>query len=241
MYKLTYVTRVARFYYSPNAGDSFGGSLHRALHDFHAAGGHETQSPEQLVERLQNTWNGMGYGSRQEEKEHLEIGRRLLEDYYANSKSGATTLLTEKQIREDMGEFALVGRLDRLDERPDGSLEIIDYKSGRESVTSEEVANDLAMSVYQLLVKHKNPDKRVIATIHCLRTGQTASAELSEGELSELDKMIRHVAAEMLKITEDTDIPPHRKGVCDGCDFFKICERRARIAGIEWREGIADL
>lgn len=234
MYKLTYVTKVARYYYSPNIGDSFGGSLHRALQDFHASGGRDTQSPEQLVERLRNTWVSTGYSSRQEEREHLEIGMHILEDYYANAKSGATTVFTERQIREDMGEFVLVGRIDRLDERPDGTLEIIDYKTGRESVTSEEVANDLAMSIYQLLVKYMHPARRVIATIHCLRTGSCASAALSDSDLTELEKMIRRIASEMLSITEDTDIPPHRKGECDACDYFKICERRARILGQDW-------
>ena len=234
MYKLVYVTKIGRYYYVPNAGNSFGGSLHRALQDFHSSGGHETQTPEQLAERLKNTWVSTGYNSRQEEREHLEIGVRLLHDYYENSKSGSVTLMTERQLREDMGDFVLIGRIDRLDERPDGTIEIVDYKSGRESVTEAEVANDLAMSIYQLLAKKKYPDRQVMATIHCLRTGQIASASLSDEELTELEKMIRHVASEMLKITEDTEIPPSRKRICDGCDFYKICERRARIAGIEW-------
>lgn len=157
MYKLTYVTKVGRFYYAPNVGDSFGGSLHRAIHDFHSAGGHETHTPEQLAERLHSTWTSIGYSSQQEEKEHLELGVRLLQEYYANSQTGATTIFTEKQLKEDMGEFYLVGRIDRLDEHPDGKLEIIDYKSGRMSVSEQEVADDLAMSIYQLLVKRKYP------------------------------------------------------------------------------------
>jgi len=234
MYKLIYVTKIGRYYYSPNVGDSFGSSLHRALHDFHASGGHETNTLAQLVERLQSTWASIGYASRQEEREHKEFGMQMLEGYYENTKSGAITIFTERQLRQDMGEFVLIGRIDRLARRPDGALEIIDYKTGRESVTEEEVACDLAMSIYQLLVKRKNPDSRVVATIHCLRTGQSASAELSAEQLDELEQFIRRTAAEMLKITEDTEIPPVRKDICDGCDFFKVCQRRARILGQEW-------
>jgi RecB family exonuclease len=234
MYKFAYVTKIGRYHYSPNIGDSFGGSLHRALNDFHSSGGHKTQTSEQLSERLRNTWVSTGYSSRKEEREHLDAGMRMLENYYENSKSGAVTVFTERQLREDMGEFVLIGRIDRLDERNDGVLEIIDYKTGRESVTSEEVSNDLAMSIYQLLVKRKHPDKRVIATIHCLRTGNSASAKLTDGELIELEKMIRFVAAEMLKITEDTEISPEWKHLCKGCAFHRICERRAKIQELEW-------
>jgi len=234
MYKLIYVTKIGRYHYLPNAGDSFGGSLHRALHDFYAAGGHDTHTVDQFVERLDNTWISIGYGSRDEEREHREFGVRILEDFYTNSKSGARTLFTERQLREDMGDFVLIGRIDRLDARPDGALEIIDYKTGRESVTEAEVAFDLAMGIYQLLVKHKHPDRRVIATIHCLRTGLSASTELQPEALAELERFVREAASKLLAITEDMEIPPVRKDVCDGCQFFTLCERRARILGQEW-------
>ncbi len=233
-YKFVYVTRIGRFHYIPNVGDSLGGSLHRALQEFHASGGHETHSPEQLIERLQNTWVSVGYSSAKEEQEHLESGIQMLQDYYENSKIGAKTIFTEKQFKEDMGEFDLIGRIDRLDQHPDGTLEIVDYKSGRKTVTKEEVADDIAMSIYQLLVKKAYPGTRAIATIHCLRTGVTASAELSDEELVELEAMVMHVAGEMLRITEDTEIPTVRKPACNRCDFFDLCERRARNAGIEW-------
>jgi len=232
MYKLVYITRVGRYYYKPNIGDSFGGSLHRALNDFHSAGGHDTHTPEQLAERLRNTWIGTGYGSAEEENEYIQAGIKMLVEYYETTKSAASTVIfTERQLKYDMGDFVLIGRIDRLDERADGVLEVIDYKSGRASVTEEEVADDLAMSIYQLLVKKNYPKKRVIATIHCLKTGRTASAELSDDELAELEDMVRGVAAEMLAMDENTEVLPLRKNICDGCSFFKICERQG------WAEG----
>lgn len=237
MYKHIYVTKIGRFHYTPNVGDSFGGSLHRALNDFYTSGGHQSHTPEELVERLKSTWVATGYSSEAEEQVHLELGAQILQEYYESSQTGSVSLFTEKQLREDMGDFILTGRIDRLDEQPDGTIEIIDYKSGRGSVTSEEVANDLAMSIYQLLARRKYPERRVIATIHCLRTGVSASAELSDEEIHELEELVQGVAAEMLKITEETVIDPIRIGACGTCDFCQICQRRARILGIDWTEG----
>ena len=57
----------------------------------------------------------------------------------------------------------------------------MDYKSGRLGVTEEDVKGALAMSVYQLLAKRNNPDRRVFATIHALRGGVTASASFTDG------------------------------------------------------------
>jgi putative RecB family exonuclease len=234
MFKLIYVTKVGRYYYRPNIGDSFGASLHRAIAEFHSSGGHDAHSADQLSEKLRDAWTGVGYECAEQEREHLDLGMRLLQSYYEDSRTGAITLLTEKQLREDMGEFILTGRIDRLDERPDGTLEIIDYKSGRARVTEEEVANDLAMSVYQFLARRKYPGRRVVATIHCLRTGNTASAELSDSDAEELELMVRQVAGDMLAITEETELLPRRTPSCDCCDFSKLCERRARIEGIDW-------
>jgi len=92
-------------------------------------------------------------------------------------------------------DVTLSGRIDRVDEHHDGSLEIVDYKSGRETVSEEDVAKSLAMSVYQLLLKHLHPDRRVFATLVALRTGARASWELLEDARTEL-------AAECLKIGE---------------------------------------
>lgn len=233
-YKFVYIAKIGRFHYRPNVGDSFGSSLHRALQEFHASGGHATQNSDQLTERLRNAWVGVGYGSQQEEADHLTLGAEILQNYYANSKREAVTVFTERQLKWDMGDFTLIGRIDRLDETSDGILEIVDYKSGRASVTIEEVAGDLAMSIYQLLVKNNYPARRTMATIHCLRTGKMASAELSDDDLIELENMIRGVAIDMLAITEDTEHLPERKPTCDHCDFFKICARAARVAEIDW-------
>lgn len=74
-----------------------------------------------------------------------------------------------------------------------------------------------------------------MATIHCLRNGHTASAELSDDQLAELEVMVRSVAADMLAITEDTEIDPVHKSACGACNYYRICERRARILGEDWK------
>ena len=108
--------------------------------------------------------------------------------------------LIEKMLKWDMGPFVLTGRIDRIDEHlGDGALEIVDYKSGRLGVTEEDVKGALAMSVYQLLAKRSNPDRRVFATIHALRGGVTASASYTEEEMLELEEDLRGVGITILE------------------------------------------
>ena len=92
------------------------------------------------------------------------------------------TKFVERQLRYDMGDFNLIGRLDRVDEYPDGTLEIVDYKTGRETVSEEDVAGDLAMSIYQLLLHKKHPDRPIRARIEAVRTGISATAALNPAD-----------------------------------------------------------
>lgn len=228
MYKYTYIDRLGRFYYVPRAAHTFGATLHRAIDDYHREGGAETQSAEQIVEKLHQTWSSLGYGSAEEEADYLLSATRALESYHAeHAVEGAKTLLTEKQLRCDMGEFVLMGRLDRLDEHPDGHLEVIDYKSGRASVSEEEVHSDLAMGIYAYLVRRCHTDRDVDATIYCLRTGAKATVLFTDEDFRDIEEGVRAVAEEIAGIDEDSVIDPvFLPHVCPGCDYLRLCARR---------------
>ncbi|MES4792145.1 MAG: hypothetical protein C4321_03440, partial [Chloroflexota bacterium] len=178
-----------------NAGQAFGGSLHRALEEFHRAGGVEAASVEDLLERFRDRWSGLGYDSVEEEQAHLDMGAQLLQEYYENAAAAPReALLTEAQVKWDYPEFVLFGKIDRLDRHPDGVLEIVDYKSGWRSITEEEVRQNLALAVYQLIIARLNPGARVRAGIYCLRTGAAAAIERSPAELDEVEQGIRETA-----------------------------------------------
>ncbi len=229
MYKYTYIDKLSRFYYVPRASHTFGSVLHRALDEFHAKGGADVQSPEDLVESLHKTWASLGYASAEEEQDYLASAEQFLEQYHAQHRvEGARTLFTEKQLRCDMGDFVLMGRLDRLDEHPDGHLEVIDYKSGRTAVEEEEVRNDLAMGIYAYLVRACQTDKPVDATIYALRTGAKATVRFSDEDFAAIEEGVRAVAEEIARIDEDTVIEPvFLPNVCPSCDYLRLCARRA--------------
>lgn len=236
LYKFIYIDRIGRYLYKPKAYHSFGSSLHRAISDFHAAGGAEQETAEQLVERLHERWVSLGYTSEIEEQEHLEQAAEMIAEYHSSHvEPSEKTLLIEKQLKWDMGDFILIGRVDRLVETEDGTIGVIDYKSGRMSVTEEEVRNDLAMGIYQLLAARNYPGHPVSATIYCLRTGVKATVKMGPEELAELEDQVKVIAEEMLKIDSETVLQPCREEICDSCDFTPRCKRLARIlCGEDW-------
>ncbi len=125
---------------------------------------------------------------------------------------------------------ALIGRIDRMDEYPDGTLEVVDYKSGRQGVEQDEVQNDLAMSCYQLLVKRKYPEQKVQATIIALRTRDSATASLEEKTLNEFESSVHQLGLEMLN-RDYEDLTPVKKPLCERCDFLPLCKKHPEFEG----------
>ncbi len=225
-YKYIYEDKIGRFFMRAKPGYSFGSTLHHVLQHFHAEGA--THSAEELIVRMEQTWIGAGYATDEQEQAHREAGQQIVQAYHAAHQERLAgqveTIATEKTLSYDMDQFKLSGRIDRIDRHPDGSLEIIDYKSGRWETTSDEVAGDLAMCCYQLILKRLHPDARVFATIYCLRSGNQASAELSEEALDQFERDIRQIGAEILD-RDFSQAEPVRKDICPECEFLPVCER----------------
>jgi RecB family exonuclease len=229
MYKYDYIDKIGRFYHKARAGNSFGATLHQALHDFHLAGGVRAEDSDRLARRALENWRSAGYVDVDDEARHRGLAISLLQNYHqAESirEQTATVFLAEKTISYDLGDFALIGRVDRVDEHAgDGALEIIDYKSGRTSVTEEEVRDALAMSIYQLILKRLYPDRRVMATIHALRSGDSATIELSNSQLDDWESHVREIGSQILHTDWESVRPVFLPEVCPDCDFLRLCER----------------
>lgn len=227
MYKWTYADDRGKWYLRSKSYFSFGTTLHTVLQRFHDSGDAGVGTAEQAVAALEESWIQAGFTSQDEMMQALSEGKAIVEKYIEAVSAEPTTsqtIFVEKQLRTDLGPFELVGRLDRVDEHEDGSLEIIDYKSGRESVSAEEVATDLAMGCYQLLLRDHFPDQPVSATIIALQTGSRATAALSSDEMKQFRSDLTFIGTEILN-RDYENIEPVPKRLCGGCDFLPLCRR----------------
>jgi len=226
-YKWTYVDDRGRWYLRSKSYYSFGTTLHKVLERFHDAGDTGVTTTDEVLAAYEESWIDAGYGSAEEMAEAFGEGRQILERHVSEAITRppeAKTIYVERQFRHDLGPFALLGRVDRVDEYPDGTLEIVDYKSGRQEVLEDEVRTDIAMSCYQLLLRRKFPDRPVRARIIALRTGSNAAAALSDEELDEFERDIIALGQEIL--TEDyPELIPVFKPICTHCDFLPLCRK----------------
>jgi putative RecB family exonuclease len=218
-YALQYDQGLRWGFTSPAA--SFGGSLHRALQAFHAEGGAASLSPEQLKEKLAETWSAAGYASEEQAAEYLGAAEQVLEQHHAASlEPGRETLATEITVQRRYDDVVLFGKLDRLDRRPDGALEVIDYKSSRRIATEEDVRASLAMTLYQVLVWREHEGVPVHTTILNLRTGDRASVLRGPEELAGEEQRILGLARTILADAEKLTAPGAQ---CRGCPYPRVC------------------
>src|SRR5262249_10989547 len=152
-----------------------------------------------------SSWSTAGYEDAAVEVERRNAGEEILRQYFEGMRRDEReAVLLERQVKWEYPHYILTGKLDRLDRLPGGEMEIIDYKSGRQSVTEEEVRGSLAMAVYQLIVARLYPATPVLATLLCLPTGARVTVQRSAAELDELEREIGSVAARILGETSYT-------------------------------------
>jgi putative RecB family exonuclease len=159
-YKLRHVDRAcADLNPAPLA---FGRSLHAALEEVHRGdGGPQPADPEPLLRRH---WEAGAYADERESEAHFTKGLDALRRYLDSPSASAEQILgTEVFMARVVNVRGLQIRLgckaDRVGLRPDGVLEITDYKtnaSGR-LPTQESLAADLPTFLYYVLARISYP------------------------------------------------------------------------------------
>lgn len=231
-YLWTYIDPRGKWYLRAKSYYSFGTTLHKVMERFHDEGDQGVTTVGDALRIYEESWIDAGFASAEEMQEAYGEGKEIVaaviaEEEVARRESGVRTLAVEKLLKRDLGPFELIGRVDRLDEYPDGRIDIVDYKSGRASVTEAQVKDDLAMACYQLLARSMFPDRPVTATIHALRAQARATTSLSAAELDEFERDIVQIGQTILSASID-DYSPRPKPLCEGCDFLALCKKDPR-------------
>lgn len=186
-------------------------------------------SVQELNALYDESWIEAGYSSSEAMQEAYGEGKEIIEKFVERERASprfeGTTIAVERTFRREMDDFILIGRVDRLLRTSDGVLEIVDYKSRRRGVTAEDVANDLAMSCYQLLVREAYPEEPVRARIIALAGEEEATYSMSPDELNQLELDLNKLGNQMLS-TDWFDAESEYKSVCRSCDFSSLCLRQ---------------
>jgi len=225
-YKLKYLLKVPTH---PSASQSFGTSIHAALKDFFLlVKSGQKPSEKLLFKLLADNWIGDGFRNKSHEKKFFEKGKVYLAGFLKESFDAKNLPVSlEKPFVIPLGGEGLKvgGKIDRVDALPDGSVEIIDYKTGATIPSQREVDRNLQLSIYALAaVSIKEPPfdkepKKVKLSLYFLDQQQKFSTVRTEIELEEAQKEI----LEWKKKIEKSDFTCSGNYLCRDCEYKLMC------------------
>src|SRR5215217_3036938 len=123
----------------------------------------------------------------------------------------------EEPLRLELGRYTLVGTLDRVDELPDGTLQIVDYKTAR---TAPQAPDTFQLDVYQLGLAAKTGQLASEIAFEYLRHGVQQVVEVDDRNLRRTLERVESVVA---AVESDDELAPQPGEHCRRCDYAAYC------------------
>jgi DNA helicase-2/ATP-dependent DNA helicase PcrA len=209
--------RVFRIPQEPTIHQRFGIVLHQVLERFHTSGG---GTLEELHELFDASWRRSGFGDSDDEQQFRARAVEALDRYWQdNRESEAEPVWFERSFAFRLGPHLLRGRVDRVDRRPDGSYELIDYKTGK-AKTESDLREDVQLSLYQMGARESWRLETSAQSYLYVLTGDKVPVEHSEEELDRVRTTVSEIADGILR--QDFEPTPSYE-ICSFCDYRIIC------------------
>lgn len=253
-YRMTYLDRPPLPKGPPWAHNSLGASIHNALAGWWRLpyGHRTTDAAGQLLVR---GWIDEGFRDREQSAACRERAYDMVMRYVERLDPADEPVGVERTVATRTDTVAVSGRVDRLDLRKgedEEELVVIDYKTGRHVLRSDDARTSLALALYALAAARvmRRPCHRV--ELHHLPSGKVSAWEHDEESLAWQLRRAEDIARECAEADAvfaeglaaagyDEVFPPRPGPGCAWCDFARHCPegRTAYPTRRPW-DGLAD-
>jgi DNA helicase II / ATP-dependent DNA helicase PcrA len=217
--------RVFRIPQEPTIHQRFGILVHQVLERFHAAED-SLGTLAELLGLLDAGWRRGGFGDSEEERQLRGKAAAALTRYHERFQSEESQpVWFERGFTFKLGPHLLRGRVDRVDRLPDGTYELIDYKTGRPK-TPDQLAEDVQLSLYAVGAHEAWELESSRQAYYYLLDDQKVTVPMDDGDRSE---WIRAVATEVAEgILSQGFEPTPSFAACSWCDYRLVCPAAER-------------
>lgn len=231
-------------------GLSFYQSLHNALMYFHKEGRSPIPSEDFLLNLLARNWSPEGYKNIAEEKQYRSLAENILKEYhhtFTSDKQDVKYLSLMVSLKTK--KCFISSRADRVDLLPDGTYEIINYKTGKNVMDPAELARDMqAVVLYLGANAHKRLDGKVsMVSYYYLRSNRKISVTPNQEDIRSVTDLIDQTASNIINlskgkglllgflkkarpetkkiagVTRDTLALAEKGSLCNSCEYLDTC------------------
>lgn len=244
-YRMTYLDRPQPAKGPPWAHNSIGSAVHGALAKWWDLP-EERRTPEAGGTLVVSGWLTDGFRDDEQSLKSRERAREYVERYLQDVDPTDQPIGIERTVSMKTARAALWGRVDRIDERPEEGVVVVDYKTGRSVLTVDDARTSIALAVYAAAATRTFRRACTRVELHHLPTGEVVAwdhtdeslqrhlrrADAIAAELGELDARYK---AGMAPDEADGAFPANVGALCGWCDFRGSCSAgRAVPAQRSW-------
>src|SRR6266566_946813 len=220
MYQYRFVFRLPT---RPKPQMQFGRILHDALKDALGSIDRETPLTWAMVDSAYvAAWAKERFCAPEQAHSLQDLGRSYLRRAF-DAGDLSKPLLLEQPFSLRVDGLRLTGRIDRVDRHPDGSYEVIDYKTGS-AKRAAELQRDLQLGVYALAAREVFRFDPLSLSYYYLETSERVTVDKPQERLDE-DRQTIVKVAEGIRAELFVARPDRMK--CGGCDFRLLCPSAA--------------
>ncbi|CAL9523550.1 ATP-dependent helicase [Streptomyces sp. enrichment culture] len=140
------------------AAQGFGNVVHVLADE--VASGRTPADLAVLMERLDSVWDALAFDApwkSSQEKEHARVALERFLRWHVMDRGGRTAAATEHgfDVTLEAGEYQvrIRGSMDRVERDERGRAYVVDFKTGKQTPTKDEVARHAQLAVYQIAVR----------------------------------------------------------------------------------------
>ncbi len=217
-YKFSYLYQIP---VKPTPQMIFGVDIHACLEAFYRQVMNGTvPSLEELVDTFRRCHIPGRYGEPYQDEEYLQMGVRLLTDFYHKQGGNfSPPLFVERSFTLPLGQDSIHGVVDRIDPLPGGGVEIIDYKTGKPKERADE-DEQLQLRLYALAAREAFQLEPRRVSFYYLRTNEKLSFEQDPKSIPVTRQKLLDLATEV-RSSDFKPTPSPQK--CRWCDFRSLC------------------
>jgi RecB family exonuclease len=238
-YRMTYLDRPPPPKGPPWAHSSLGAAVHNALAGWWRLplAARSVAAAGRLVA---GGWIDAGFADEAQSARYRQRAITMVEGYVAGLDPADEPVGVERTVATRTDILAVSGRIDRLDARA-GQLVVVDYKTGRHLLTTDDARSSLALALYALAAGRvlRQPCRRV--ELHHLPSGQVLAWSHTDESLARHLGRAEDIAGESARADElmrrglpaqryDEVFPPRPSSSCGWCDYLRSCPEGAAAA-----------